>query len=46
MKHEIIDIKAFSMDTMLSILGIQEKAKALGNVKKHSFESESQVEEF
>ena len=46
----MIDIKAFSMDTMLSILGIQEEAEVLDNVKKnikkHSFESESQAGEF
>ena len=48
MKHEIVDIETFSMDIMRSILGIQEEAKELDNVKKnikkHSFES--QVEEF
>lgn len=46
----MVDVKSFSMETMLSILGVNEEAEAIENVKKnikkHSFESESSATEF
>ena len=46
----MVDVKAFTADALLSILGIQEEAevdeKVKRNIKKHSFESESQAGEF
>lgn len=46
----MVDVKAFSMDAMLSIIGVKEEAEVLDNVKKnikkHSFESESSATQF
>jgi hypothetical protein len=46
----MVDVKAFSMKEMLSILGVQEEAEVVDNVKKnikkHSFESESDATAF
>ena len=46
----MVDVKAFSMDAMLSILGVKEEAEVEENVKKnikrHSFESDSSATAF
>ena len=46
----IVDVKAFSMEEMLAVLGVREEAEVVDNVKKnikkHSFESESTAGEF